>query len=167
MKPGATALTLMWKGPSSRARVLVREMMAPLAVERGLQVDVQDEVPDLVVHVVEGLVPGDAGVVDQDVDLAELVRGRIHHPAGLLHVHRVVGRDQHLAAGVLDGLGRLFSRLGIDVVHHDGRALLGEQLRRGRSDPPAGAGDDGDLPVQTTQGSLLRTRGGRASPPRA
>src|SRR5439155_11335955 len=40
-------------------------------VEGRLQVDVQDEVPDVVVHGVECLVAGDAGVVDQDVDLAE------------------------------------------------------------------------------------------------
>jgi hypothetical protein len=127
-------------------------------VESRLQVDVQDEVPGLVVEVVEGPIPGDPRVVHHDVDLAELARGPLHHLPGIVQFDRVVGGKSGLGAGLLDQLSRFFRRIGVHVVDHDGRPLLGEPDRRGPADASAGARDHGDLPFQASQGNLLEAR---------
>ena len=52
-------------------------------------------------------------------------------------------------AGGLDGGDRLLVGVGHDIGGHDRRALLGEAQRRGAADAPGGAGDDGDLVLET------------------
>ena len=119
-------------------------------MEGRLQIDVQDGVPDVVVQVVEGLVTGDAGVVDDDVDFAELLGGGRHQAAGLLELDRVLRGDEDLPACLLHRLRGLLGGVGIDVVHHDGRSLPREQDGGGPADAPAAPGDDGDLAVETS-----------------
>ena len=124
-------------------------------VERGLEVHVEDEVPQLIVEVVEGLVAGDARVVHEDVDLAELGGGRLEHRAGLVELDGVVGGDLGLAAGVLDGLRGLLGGFRVDVVHDDRRALLCQAKGRSPADASAGSGHDRDLSLQSAQDGLL------------
>src|SRR3546814_2479753 len=53
-------------------------------VEHRVEVGVDDLLPLLRAHLVEGAVAGDAGVVDQDVDRAELLPDLAHHRHGVL-----------------------------------------------------------------------------------
>jgi len=66
-------------------------------VERGAEVDVEDEVPDVLGHRVEHLVPGDAGVVDEDVDLAEALDRPGNQRRGALHGDGVVEAQRGVA----------------------------------------------------------------------
>ena len=122
-------------------------------MERGAQVRVEDEVPQLVVEVVERLVTRDAGVVHQHVHLAELVGGAGHHLAGLIELDRIVRGDLGPASGFLHRLRGLLGGLGVDVVDHDRRSLLGEPDGGGPPDPSPGPRDDGDPALQSCQSS--------------
>ena len=103
----------------------------------------------------ERLVPGDPGVVHEDVDLPELVRGGLGHLLRLFELDGVVGGDLSLAPGVLHGLRGLLGGLGVDVVHHDGGTLLRQPKGRGPADPSAGSGDDRHLSFQSAQDEFL------------
>ena len=91
----------------------------------------------------------DAGVVDQDVDPAELLDRVGHDAPGVLAVRDVVhGRDRP-AAGVLDlrhdGIGPGAPR---EVVDHHRGATGGQLTSVLGTQPLPGARDDGDLAVQ-------------------
>jgi hypothetical protein len=77
-------------------------------------VDLEDQVPVLVLHVLEADVAQDAGVVDQDVDAPKGLDGRLDDLVAVLDAV-VVGNG--LAA------------CGLDLVDDDIRSLWG---RRGR-----------------------------------
>ena len=67
--------------------------------EVALQVDVDDRVPLLLGHVDEHPVAQDAGVVDQDVEVAEGLDGGVDETLAALPVGNVVGVGHRLAAG--------------------------------------------------------------------
>jgi hypothetical protein len=117
-------------------------------MHRGLQVDVQDQVEEVVVQVVEHPVPGDPGVVDQDVQLAVLRDRAVRQLAGGGQVDGVGQADAGDAAGLLDQVGGLVRRLRVHVVDHDGRAVRGEPECGRPADPATRTGDDCDLAVQ-------------------
>src|SRR5690606_36017006 len=105
----------------------------------------------------EGLVAQDAGVVDDDVDAAEVVdRGLDDRPAALGRGDRVVvGRG--LTAGLADllhglvGHARARARavgLPAEIVHDHLAAARGELQGVGLAEAAAGAGDDGHLAVE-------------------
>ena len=56
-------------------------MAALVAVKRALQVHAHDMVPLLLLHPQQHHVPGNARVVDQDIDSAEPVNDRFHQPS--------------------------------------------------------------------------------------
>ena len=88
----------------------------------------------------------DAGVVDQDVDPAELGQRGADHRPDLLLVGDVGAHQQVAAAGLLD---RRQHRGGHVLAQHVGDhhvgALGGERGRDLPADPPGAAGHDGDL----------------------
>ncbi|MNO80364.1 hypothetical protein D3C76_715710 [compost metagenome] len=117
--------------------------------------DLVDQVPVGVVHLVEGLVAQDAGVVHHHVDAAEGFDRAAHDvfPVG----HRIVvghrgaagGADfRHHAVGG-GGAGALAMGAAAEIVDHHLRAVAGEQQRMGASEAAAGAGDDHHLVVET------------------
>ena len=129
-----------------------------------LQVDPDDVVPVRLVHVEAHLVPQDAGVVDQDVELAEGVDGLVDEVLGPLPRADVGGVDGAVAAARLDELDDLFGRVlvaafalegGPDVVDDDLGALGGQQQGLLASDASSCAGDDGHLAVEHSHGVLL------------
>ena len=116
--------------------------------ERRLEMDVEDVVPLLVGHVLDGAVPGEAGVVDDDVEAAEgLDRGADEAVAEIRRGH-VAGADRGRAAEVSDGGGGLLGGSGVEVVDHDAGALARQLERDGPADAPARPRHDGDFPVQ-------------------
>ena len=122
--------------------------------------DAHDHVPVVVAHLEQQVVAGDPGVVDQDVETAELggdaVDGALHRGgvadvAGEADRARAVGERQ--AAGGLGGLAP------VEVEDRHRGALLGEAGGDAEPDPSCGSGDDGDAPVEATHGVTPRRLG--------
>ena len=108
--------------------------------------DVEDFAPRGVAHLGEGFFAPQRRIVDEDIDRAELLHGRIRHRLHRYGVGDVADMDQCLAAGSLD-LARDRFRLGAVAarVHDDGRTTLRQRQRDCAADVAARAGDDGDL----------------------
>ena len=89
------------------------------------------------------------GVVDQDVELAELVHGALHRVAAEFAVGDVARDRDAAAAFVLDRALRLGGVLMLGQVG-DGHvgALAGEQHRHGAADAGIGAGDQCHLAIE-------------------
>ena len=121
--------------------------------------DLHDQVPVLLGGVGEGLVAQDAGVADQDVDLAEIIQGGLEDVLAALDGRDVVGVGRGPAAGRDDVVDHLLRRAPVraravarsaQVVDDDRRAFLGEQLGVGLAQPVPCARNDGDFSVQQT-----------------
>ncbi len=96
-------------------------------------VDVEDLVPLFVGVVLDGADGSDAGVVDEDVQTAELFDGVAHGcPYG--GVVRDVGRETEQRCGEL---------ARVEVEHGDRRAAFRQCAGRGEPDAGGAAGDDG------------------------
>ena len=125
-------------------------------VERALEVHVDDGLEQLGGHVVEGLVPQDAGVVDDDVDGAERVDGGLHDGLAAFGGGDAVGVGDGLAAQVVDllggGVGRalgvaLAAHRAAEVVDDDACAPPGQLQGVLTSEAAAGPRDDRHLAV--------------------
>ena len=96
-------------------------------------------------HLVGGAVPGVAGVVDEDVDLAEGVDRLLDDLVAGARLGQVAGHGDRLA---LDLAGGLLGDVAVDVVDRHLRALGREQLGGRAPDAPRGAGDDRGLAIE-------------------
>lgn len=84
--------------------------------------DLHDDVPHLVVHVGEGLVPEDTGVVDEDINAAVSINRALHNGIAVRHIGLV---SDSLATEFLDLLDD-----GVwvyEVVHDDLGTQFGEE----------------------------------------
>src|ERR1041385_2854380 len=115
----------------------------PAGIEHRRHVDGDDTIP-----VLERVFPGrldrpvDARAVDQDVDLAELVRAVIECLFDRLVVRHIDGlRERGREAA-------LFQRRDIAIPHDHLRAALRDQLCDAKPDAAGRAGHDGDLAVE-------------------
>src|SRR5207237_5487953 len=97
----------------------------------------------------------DPGVVEQHVDPPEPLGGPPGESFGLGLVRDVDGVRGGDRARRLYLPGRGLSRGRVDVGHHDGRALAGEDEGAGPADPRAGPGDEADLSLEPHQESLV------------
>src|SRR5690606_21557760 len=97
------------------------------------------------------------GVVDQDVEAAELLADLREHGLDLLHLADVAGDRSGLAAGSVDGVGNRLATVDLAAGNDHVRALLGQQLGDGFADAAAGAGNEGDLAVEVEQVGLGHT----------
>ena len=113
--------------------------------ERSDGVDVEHRLELLVGHLVGDSVPRVAGVVHEDVDLAELVDGLLHKFVRNARIGQVAGEDSRLA---VDLRRCLLGDVAVDVVDEDSRALAYEELRRRAADAASRAGDDRVLSVE-------------------
>ncbi len=125
--------------------------------ERALEVDVDDRVPLLLGHVDDHPVAQDPGVVDEDVELAEVVDRLLDQLARGGEVGDVGAVDDRLAPECLDLPHDVVGRtlvgarpvaLRAEVVDDDLRALTRQMKRVLATDPAPSAGDDRNLPVQ-------------------
>jgi hypothetical protein len=104
----------------------------PQDPKRRLEVHVEDGVPLLVGHFLGHVVPGVAGVVDDDVQAAEALGSGRHETLGeAVAGHRTDG-GHGVAAGGLDVAGGLLGGFGVQVVDHYRGALGGEPSHSSR-----------------------------------
>src|SRR2546428_3228716 len=114
------------------------------AEEDALAVDPHDAVPVLFGEIHDVGAARDAGVVDEDIDLAEGVDGLADHPVDALEVADVGPEGQALAAERADGVGRRLGGPLLEVDRYDVRAALRQGQRRRAADAARGTGDDRD-----------------------
>ena len=111
------------------------------AVHHAPEVDVHDPLVLGVVAAFDGAGVSDAGVVEDQVDLAELA----YHLIGPgMHSSTVGDIDhgfQHLHTVLARGLGGFLEAGGVDVGDGQVAALAGQVQRQGAADAGAGAGD--------------------------
>src|ERR1700761_5246467 len=116
-----------------------------------VEVHLEDGIPVLERHLVEGAVAQDAGVADDAVDLAELVDRGLDDVLGALGLGDAVVVGDRSAPGVLDLLddivGHVVSGAGAvagtaEVVDHDAGAFFGEGQRVLAPQTTTGSGDD-------------------------
>src|SRR5690606_22751534 len=88
------------------------------------------------------------GVVDEDVDVAELVDHAPDVAGDLLLVGHVAGHRDGRPAVALDPLDRALGRRRVDVVARDLRTVAGQRQRDAAADVRARPGDQGDLALQ-------------------
>jgi hypothetical protein len=112
-------------------------------------VDAHDAVVLLLGHVLHVAEGDDAGVGADNVELAEVLDGLVHHLDGLGDVADVGLDGDGVAAHLLDLLDELVGGfLGVGVVDDDLGAAAGELNGHRRANATAGAGDEGDLAIE-------------------
>jgi hypothetical protein len=128
-----------------------------MQVQRTMQVDGDDLVPEREIGLdeVDEFVP--AGVIDQDICWA----GRFLEPGdGLLHPLVIGDVGLHgvaLAAGLFHRLDGFQRPLGIDVEDADPAAVFAEAFADRPADRAAAAGDDDGLSFKSTHVALLQS----------
>jgi hypothetical protein len=123
-------------------------------------VHLDDVVPLGVGHVDDRPVAQDPGVVDQDVQRAELRDRLFHQPLGAGPVRHVVSVGDRPSAGRRDLLDHLLGGGRVtagavgraaQVVDHDGGAFPREQQGVLPPEPAPGPGDDGHAAVECSR----------------
>ena len=132
--------------------VLLRHerLLGRLAHQEGaLEVHVDHRVPVVLTELEQQVVPGDAGVVHQDVQSTELLEHAVDS--------RLDGGTVGDVAPDADGLGRAteltrggLGLLLVQVEYGDSGTLLGEPLGGSRADPSCSTGDDRHPSVVST-----------------
>ncbi|MNT61961.1 hypothetical protein D3C72_1996420 [compost metagenome] len=109
--------------------------------ERRGQVAVQDGVPLLVAHLLHHVVPGEAGVVDDDVDALEIAHRRVDEAVGKVRCGHVAHAGHGFDAHCLQFLDGLLRRLGVQVIDDQARAFACQPHGDGVADAAARTGD--------------------------
>ena len=113
--------------------------------ERAFQVDVELQVPLLFGAIDCGMGIKDAGIVEQNIELAESLDGAIDGALALVEAANVSGNENGFAATLQDALGYGLPAFFIAAGNRDAGAFLGEEDRRGLSDAGGSAGDESDF----------------------
>ena len=125
-------------------------------VERAVEDDAADQLPIRVGGFEKRLVRPDRGIVDEDVDPAELGQRLARQGFDLGLVADIGenrdGLDPEIAGLARDGLGLLLVGAGVD---DDMRALPGQLQHRRTADIAARSGDQRDLPFELAHDSPL------------
>ena len=103
----------------------------------------------------EGIAAGDAGIVDEDRDLPDLVGDLLGQRKAIVALGHVERKALGLAAGLADLLGGLRDRVGIDVEQHHLRALARVAGGDRPADAGTGARDDGDVVCEQCHDNFL------------
>jgi len=121
--------------------------------ERAAQVDVDDQVEVFVGHLPQHGVAQDSRVGHDDVEAAQVLHGRADELVRRLRGSHGRDHGDGATARLLDGLLGRRGRIGVDVVHDDGRTAAGELLRIGETESSTRSGDDGDFAVELHGGT--------------
>ena len=120
-----------------------------------------DGVPVVLAHREQHAIAEDAGVVHDDVDVAERVDGLLHHGTGLVEDGDIAAVDDRLAAHCLNlghdvlgrsGVGATTGGIATKVVDDDFGAFRRHHQCVFAADAAAGAGDQRDLSVENAHG---------------
>ena len=103
----------------------------------------------------EGFGDGHAGVVDQDVDAAELLHKSVHEALDRLLLGDVSGKGFERIALGLSGLGRFFQVIGVNIDHPHLCPLGEHQHRRGEPDASSSTGDQCDFVFESHLDTFL------------
>lgn len=114
-------------GGVDNTTILLLEEVGPSSLGHlvgSAQVNVDDGVPQVVVHVVESLVTQDTCVVHEDINASECLNGRLDNTLAVF----ARGLVAHSLSTELSDL--IDSRVRVDkVVNNDGSAVFGESQR--------------------------------------
>src|SRR5206468_7085829 len=97
----------------------------------------------------EGLRLGDAGVVDEHVDLAERADRVGHEPLDRGMLPDVAGRSERAPSEAARLAGGLFRALAVEIGDRDVRSFAGERESDRLADAAAGSGDECDLTLES------------------
>ena len=104
------------------------------------------------------------GVVDQDIDCAELSLGSLDHVFDLIRACHVGLKGHAAAAAVVDFAQNFLSSFSVLVVVDDHcSALLRQTNRSGRANTSARSGHEGNSSLQRPRVRWLRHAGNKAS----
>ena len=120
--------------------------------ESSAQVHAHDGVPVVDAHLVQHVVPNDAGVVDQHGWRSERVSDLGDSLGDLGLVGDVAPDSQRRAPGRFDVGDNRFAGACVQVQHRDGHAVLGQPLGDSGSDSPCPSCDDCDARHKPSQG---------------
>ncbi|MNI66941.1 hypothetical protein D3C73_1225390 [compost metagenome] len=113
--------------------------------ERRSHVAVNDRVPLLVAHLLDHVVPGETGVVDDDVDRAVGLDGGLHETVSEVRRRDAAHARHSFSASGTDLGDHFLSRFSIQVVNHDFRAVGGQLQSDFTTNATAGTGDQSDF----------------------
>ncbi|MCY1455343.1 hypothetical protein D9M71_724720 [compost metagenome] len=116
---------------------------------------VEDGVPLLVAHLLDHIVPGVAGVVDDDVDAAKVVDRSLDEAVGEIDRRDTAHASDGFTPGVANLGDHFFSGCRIQVVDHHARTVSGQFQRHAASDATAGSCDQRDLTFEFFHGVFL------------
>ncbi len=125
------------------------------AVESAFEINVQDHVPIFFFHPGDEIIPGDAGIVNQNIQTAAALDNGIDGAADFVQ-DRDVKRQNFgpgpFGSGQVAGFGSQFE-IGhiIDIEHH---ARFSQSQDAGSPDAPGGAGNQGHT-IYLTHATLL------------
>ena len=116
------------------------------------QVDGDDVVPLFVLHAHEQIVVGNAGIVDQDVDLAESLLRFLAEFGHCGAVAEIARQHEHAAAELA---GESVELILVGARNRDGRALCVQRLGDRPADAAGGAGDQRAFALRSNIVALL------------
>ena len=134
------------------------------AAEVALQVDADHGVEVFLGHVEDRRVAQEAGVVDEDVEIAQGVERGLDHRLRVVPIGDVAEVRHGLAALLADLLhhrarGRFVAAAAVaarpEIVDDDARALARERQRLDAAEPVRGARDDRDLAFEIAEHHVL------------
>lgn len=106
------------------------------------EVDIDDTLPFLGREFARGLeFPGDAGIVESQVQSAEMLECALHRCIGVAGFGRIARVCHSATAGGDNGLRHALRSLEIDIGDHDLHAICGQQVCRCLADARTGAAD--------------------------
>ncbi|MNF61030.1 hypothetical protein D3C84_426610 [compost metagenome] len=116
---------------------------------------VENRVPLLVAHLLDHVVPGVTGVVDDDVDAVEVVHCGLDVALGEIRGADVAVTHGGFATHLANQLSGFMGRIGIQVVDNDARAFTCQFQGDLLADATTGTGDQCDFAVEFCHGVLL------------
>lgn len=127
------------------------------AVQHALDIDVDHLLPLFDAQVVERGDQPHSGIVDEDVELAEPLRGQLDEASEIVAPPHVGAGEGCLSARSNNSVGESMKPIRPARAEHELRAPLGQQERGGLADSAAGAGDDDHLALNFPHEVRLRS----------
>jgi hypothetical protein len=123
-----------------------------------MEIDIHDAAEDIGRFLERWHCVAGSGVVDQDVDLAEMVHGCVDQRRALRRIADIGDDGKGPLPGTNDLGADLVEPIRAAGAEHDVRPGFGQRHSKAGTEPGAGTGDHGDLPVKPEQVQHSRHR---------